>query len=163
MEYEILINDQKLAVEISEDKITVDGKEINAEISEQNGTFFIHQEKNISKANVIEKNGNQIKLLINGKTQELVVHDHITMLLDQLGMADQLEDKADQITAPMPGSIMDIMVKEGEEVQEGQALLILEAMKMENLIKAPTSATIKKINIQKGDSVEKNATLIEFE
>ncbi len=163
MEYEIHIDSRKLAVDITADKITVDGQEIQAEIIEKNGAYFIHQKKNISTARILSEDGNTLKLQINGKTQEVVVHDHISILLEKLGMSEVLADKEAEIKAPMPGSILEIMVNEGDEVEEGQAILILEAMKMENMIKAPSAATIKKVNIAKGDNVEKNATLIEFE
>ncbi len=62
----------------------------------------------------------------------------------------------------MPGLLLDIKVQEGQEVQKGEILLILEAMKMENVIKAPTDARIKHIKVQKGQTVEKNQLLIEF-
>jgi biotin carboxyl carrier protein len=62
----------------------------------------------------------------------------------------------------MPGNILDVLVSTGDKVAKGDPLLILEAMKMENVIKAPTDVTIQKINVLVGDNVEKNQTLIEF-
>jgi biotin carboxyl carrier protein len=62
----------------------------------------------------------------------------------------------------MPGLIIDLKVKQGDVVKAGDALLILEAMKMENIIKAPGEGTVKMIKAKKGDSVEKNQVLIEF-
>ena len=59
--------------------------------------------------------------------------------------------------------IIEFFVEEGDQVAAGQPLLILEAMKMENLIKSSSDGVIKKVSVSKGDSVEKNATLIEFE
>jgi biotin carboxyl carrier protein len=63
----------------------------------------------------------------------------------------------------MPGLILEINVSNGEEVKEGQALLVLEAMKMENTITSPKDGVIKYIGVTKGLSVAKNELLIEFE
>ena len=62
----------------------------------------------------------------------------------------------------MPGMIIDLRVKAGDQVKAGDPLLVLEAMKMENIIKAPGEGTVKQVKIKKGDTVEKNQVLIEF-
>ena len=67
------------------------------------------------------------------------------------------------IKAPMPGLILEISVKIGQEVKENDPLLILEAMKMENSITSPRDGIIKSILAKEGDAVEKNYILIEFE
>ncbi|MDX1317201.1 MAG: acetyl-CoA carboxylase biotin carboxyl carrier protein subunit, partial [Xanthomarina gelatinilytica] len=71
--------------------------------------------------------------------------------------------KVNEIKAPMPGLILDIHVKEGQEVKEDDALLILEAMKMENVLTSPRDGIIKSISVSKNDTVDKNQLLIEFE
>lgn len=67
------------------------------------------------------------------------------------------------VTAPMPGIILGILVKEGDSVSAGDALLVLEAMKMENEIHAPRSGTVKKIHVREGAEVRAGSELIEFE
>jgi len=67
------------------------------------------------------------------------------------------------VTAPMPGIILSILIKEGDTVSAGDALLVLEAMKMENEIHAPRSGTIKKIHVREGAEVRAGSELIEFE
>ncbi|AEC52773.1 putative acetyl-CoA carboxylase biotin carboxyl carrier protein subunit [Pyrococcus sp. NA2] len=66
------------------------------------------------------------------------------------------------VTAPMPGKILKILVKEGQEVKLGQGLLILEAMKMENEIPAPRNGVVKRILVKEGDSVDTGQPLIEL-
>ncbi|ASJ06533.1 acetyl-CoA carboxylase biotin carboxyl carrier protein subunit [Thermococcus pacificus] len=66
------------------------------------------------------------------------------------------------VTAPMPGKILRILVKEGEQVKTGQGLLILEAMKMENEIPAPKDGVVKKILVKEGDTVDTGQALIEL-
>jgi len=70
--------------------------------------------------------------------------------------------KVNDIKAPMPGMVLNILVTEGQEVKKGDPLIVLEAMKMENILKSPTDGTIKKIAITKGIAVEKNQLLIQF-
>jgi propionyl-CoA carboxylase alpha chain len=72
-------------------------------------------------------------------------------------------DHSKSVISPMPGAIISISVKEGDSVEDGQPLLVMEAMKMQNLIKSETAGKIKKINIKPGDAVAVDAVLIEFE
>jgi biotin carboxyl carrier protein len=62
----------------------------------------------------------------------------------------------------MPGLVLSVLVKEGDEVKKGDNLFVLEAMKMENIIKSPADVTIKSIKIKASDKVEKNQVLIQF-
>ncbi|CAD5243539.1 acetyl-CoA carboxylase biotin carboxyl carrier protein subunit [Thermococcus camini] len=66
------------------------------------------------------------------------------------------------VTAPMPGKILRILVKEGEQVKTGQGLVVLEAMKMENEIPAPKDGVVKKILVKEGDTVDTGQALIEL-
>jgi len=66
------------------------------------------------------------------------------------------------VTAPLPGVVKSILVKEGDEVHEGDALLILEAMKMESEIDATTSGTVKKIHVTEGTAVQEGEILVEI-
>ena len=67
------------------------------------------------------------------------------------------------IKAPMPGLILDINVKVGQDIKEDAPLLVLEAMKMENTLLSPRDGVIKYIAVSKGEAVDKNQLLIEFE
>ncbi len=64
-----------------------------------------------------------------------------------------------QVKAPMPGTILDVKVQNGQNVQKGQVLCVLEAMKMENEIQAPCAGKITSLNVRKGDSVETQALI----
>ncbi|MCP4213272.1 MAG: biotin/lipoyl-binding protein [bacterium] len=70
---------------------------------------------------------------------------------------------AGAVKAPLPGLILDIMVKENDTVKAGQNLLVMEAMKMENQVQAPHDGTIKKIFVNKGDSVAEEDPLVEID
>lgn len=66
------------------------------------------------------------------------------------------------VISPMPGVILDIKVKEGDSVSEGQAVIILEAMKMENEIVSEFTGTVSAIRVKKGDTVDTDAVLVEI-
>jgi len=65
-----------------------------------------------------------------------------------------------QVTSPMPGKVVKMIVREGEEVSMGQVIAIVEAMKMENTILSPANGTIDKVNVQEGDKVDTSLALV---
>ena len=101
--------------------------------------------------------------MVNNNRYEVDISDRLDLLINEMGFAlGSVKDIA-SIEAPMPGLILEINVKEGQEVSEDDPLLILEAMKMENVITSPRNGVIKHIAVTKGEAVEKNRLLIEFE
>lgn len=116
-------------------------------------------------AEIIDPNFHQktYKVKINNNTYNIHINNALDGLIKELGFEMGNSQKADKIIAPMPGLILEINVKTGDEVKENDALLILEAMKMENVISSPRDGTIKSISVKKGDAVDKNLILIEFE
>jgi biotin carboxyl carrier protein len=88
--------------------------------------------------------------------------DQFDELLHQLGMDNLTTATISEIKAPMPGLVLRILAYEGQEVQKGGNLLVLEAMKMENIIKAPADVIIKTVKINPGDKVEKNQVMMIF-
>jgi len=73
------------------------------------------------------------------------------------------EPNFNHINSYIPGTVIDILIKEGDKVAEGQSILILEAMKMYNDIKMPFKGKILKINVEKGQKIPKNFLMIEIE
>ena len=67
------------------------------------------------------------------------------------------------VTSPMAGAILSVLVKPGDGVRQGQPLVVLEAMKMENQITAPVAGTVKSVDIQEGESVEEGHVLLVLE
>ncbi len=80
-----------------------------------------------------------------------------------IGRGESGDESVREVVAPMPGKVVRVEVKEGEEVKKDQVLLAIEAMKMENLIKSPRKGKVKKVFVKEGDSVEARAVLIVFE
>ena len=100
---------------------------------------------------------------INGRQYPVSVKDKFELLLEKMGMNVGAGNKVNSIKAPMPGLIINLKVKVGDEVKTGDQLLILEAMKMENILKSPGDGKVKLVKVEKGNSVEKGQVLIEFE
>jgi biotin carboxyl carrier protein len=100
---------------------------------------------------------------IAGNNYEVKIEDHYDRLVKHLGLTAHSHVKMNTVKAPMPGMVLGIMVTEGQDVQKGDPLLILEAMKMENVLKAVGEGRVKAIKVQKGTAVDKNQLLIEME
>ncbi|HMQ06998.1 MAG TPA: acetyl-CoA carboxylase biotin carboxyl carrier protein subunit [Saprospiraceae bacterium] len=101
-------------------------------------------------------------LKINGADFDCKVNTRLSHLIRELGFNEKSKDVLGHIVAPMPGLVLSIMIEPGMHVEEGHNLLILEAMKMENIIKAPQSGIVEMIHIDKGDKVDKGQLLIQF-
>ncbi|HET8573301.1 MAG TPA: biotin/lipoyl-containing protein [Edaphocola sp.] len=110
----------------------------------------------------LDKQKKELTLRINGVEYRVTVQEPIDLLLQKMGLNMNLAKKAQSIKAPMPGLVLNIMVEEGQALKKGDPVLILEAMKMENVFKAPEDAVVKSIKIKAGQAVEKGAVLIEL-
>ena len=102
-------------------------------------------------------------LKINGSLIVLEAKNEFDILLEKMGMANVGSAKVSKLKAPMPGKVLDVLVTVGQEVVKGDGLVILEAMKMENVLKADGVGVVKSVNVSIGEAVEKNNVLIEFE
>lgn len=154
-----------LEVEFANEGITVDGKPFDWNIVQlSEGYFHILHDKKSYKAEVVkaDKAAKMFTLKINNHIHTVEVKDKFDLLLEKLGMNNSSAGKVNNMKAPMPGLIIDMKVKNGDSVKTGDPLLILEAMKMENILKSPGEGVVKSVKVKKGDTVEKNQVLIEF-
>lgn len=129
-----------------------------------NGHFHIlHHNKGYQAELVsLDRETKTVELKINTIKYTVQLHDKFDMLLEKMGMNTSAAGKVNVIKAPMPGLIIDLRVKIGDAVKQGDPLLVLEAMKMENVLKAPGEGIVKNVKVKKGDTVEKSQVLIEF-
>ncbi len=147
---EALMNNKPYAfdkVKLSEGKyhIIKDGRSYNVELIQ---------------ADYTEK---AFRIKVNEQIVELNVEDRFDLLLQQLGMDNLAASGVSELKAPMPGLVLEIPVENGQTIKKDDPLLVLEAMKMENVLKSPADLVIKNISVEKGQAVEKNQLLIEFE
>ena len=131
----------------------------------KNGQFHIIFKGLSLVADVIEANTKEKAFVIRINNNNYSVHlkDQYDELLQSLGMDILNNQKESEIKAPMPGRVLDVLLNIGSSVVKGDGVLVLEAMKMENVIKSPTDGVVKRIAVVKDQAVEKNEVLIEFE
>jgi biotin carboxyl carrier protein len=154
-----------LEVEFSDQGITVNGESFKWDIVNlANGHFHILHNGKSYRAEVInaDRSAKTFTLKINNHCYTTEVKDKFDLLLEKLGMNNGAAGKVNNIKAPMPGLIIEMKVKTGDSVKAGDQLLILEAMKMENILKSSGEGIVKSVKVKKGDTVEKNQVLIEF-
>lgn len=108
-----------------------------------------------------EKRTYEIEL--NANRYQVKISDALDQLISQMGLSAVASKEINELKAPMPGMILELMVEEGQRIEQGDNLLVLEAMKMENTLTAPRDGVIKTLSIEKGDTVEKNQLLLEMD
>ena len=165
--YKLKINDKAdYKVEKSSDKLLINGNEINADIRQLNEVSY-HIINDLKSYNVevasFDKAAKTAQIKVNGNLYTVTAQDQFDILLDQLGMSAMNANKVSDIKAPMPGLVLKLLVSEGTEVKKGDNLFVLEAMKMENIIKSPADVTVKSVKIKPGDKVEKGQVLLLFQ
>jgi len=167
--YTVNISDKNFEVDFDRQnakKGTVNGKnfEIDSVKIKEGSYHVIYENKSYNiEIESVDTENNTVKLNINGVNYSSKVNSELDMLLKELGMDNLSSKKVKELKSPMPGLVLDIMVEAGQEVKEGDNLLILEAMKMENNIKSPVDGVIAEVKCTKSSAVEKNEILIIFE
>jgi biotin carboxyl carrier protein len=163
--YTALVGKKSFEIEFSEDGIIINQQRVFPDIERlEEGYFHILYQNKSYRAEIVKADFKAKSFLIkvNGTTHSVDLKDRFDLLLEKMGMNSATAGKVNNIKAPMPGLIIDLKVKIGDLVKPGDTLLILEAMKMENIIKSPGEGVVKTVKIKKGESVEKNQVLIEF-
>jgi acetyl/propionyl-CoA carboxylase alpha subunit len=98
----------------------------------------------------------------NHTIYDLEFKNNLDLVLDKMGIKRSVETLNTDIKAPMPGKVIAILVSPNDQVKKGDGILILEAMKMENVLKASADCTIKAIHVTTGVNVEKGQLLVEL-
>ncbi|MCW9705829.1 acetyl-CoA carboxylase biotin carboxyl carrier protein subunit [Fodinibius salsisoli] len=130
---------------------------------QSNGRYLLRMGTKLYKIDNVEYDQHTVTFTLNGQWCSVDVRNEQDLLLDRLGFKTAAEIGEGELNAPMPGKILEILVKEGDEVALGDPVAILEAMKMENELKAPVSGIISSIAVAENDSLEKNALILEIE
>lgn len=130
-----------------------------------NGSYHILKDNRPYRAEVTEKDflKKTYTVSINNNTYDVHIGNALSRLIKNMGFEVGTAKQVNEIKAPIPGLILEIAVTEGQEVNENDTLLILEAMKMENTFHSPRAGVIKSIAVTKGQAVDKGQLLIEFE
>lgn len=161
--YRALVDDRAFDVTIQDDQLIVDGepRDYTFEVLREGYVSLIVDGKSVPVS--VEATGpDTIRVTIDSRRTEVQVKDERDLLVEEFGLG---EDRAGggKVRAPMPGLVLDVFVEEGDTVEAGQGLLVLEAMKMENELKAPAGGVVRTIHAASGEAVDKDALLIEIE
>jgi biotin carboxyl carrier protein len=105
----------------------------------------------------------EVNVWIAGRKIPVRVKDERDLLMERYGLQTFERHGRHEVHAPMPGLVVRVLVEVGQEVRQGQGLIVLEAMKMENEIRAEAAGVVNRIHVTDGDAVTKNAILLEFE
>lgn len=144
----------------------INGKEVTLDISVLSDTDrSVIWDRASHEVNLlgIDHDNKTVTLLINGKEKTVQLKSDLDVRLEQMGLSVGASKKMKNIKAPMPGLVLDVLVKPGQAIREGDNIVVLEAMKMENVLKATGEAVVKSIEVNKGQAIEKNQVIVEFE
>ena len=142
---------------------TLNDKDFGWDVSRvSENVYHVIKDNRSFNVEILEAEEGQQRIKVNGNLYETETIDKFDALLKKLGMEKGGAGKVNELKAPMPGLVLEISVEVGQAVTKGDRLLVLEAMKMENVIKSPTDATVASIEINKGETVEKNQVMIRF-
>ena len=164
--YNIKVNNKfDYKVENNGDKLLVNEETADADIQQYGlSTYHIIYNMGSYNAEVVsfDREAKTAEIKVNGSIYTVTAKDQFDVLLDKLGLSSLNNTRVSEVKAPMPGMVLKVFVSEGSEVKKGDNLFILEAMKMENIIKSPGDVIVKFIKIKPGDKVEKGQVLIGF-
>ena len=166
MQFETSLNEKSHEVTFSDDLSTasVNGSRYQIEFTTQaNGRRLMRIGTRLYRIDNLQIDGQEVTFTLNGRWHTVTVKDEQELLLERLGFKTAAASSAGMVNAPMPGKILEVMVDEEQEVEQGDPVIILEAMKMENELKAPSSGVVSSVMIEAGNSVEKNQPLLEIE
>ncbi|MFY0688810.1 MAG: acetyl-CoA carboxylase biotin carboxyl carrier protein subunit [Cyclobacteriaceae bacterium] len=164
MEFEIVTSGKKYALVDKNGEVLINGnKEDYSVIWRSDKKMILYRNQQAIEIELLGQKGKTFEIKVGERIHQVEVKDHLDLILDQLGLNDMNKHVINEIVAPMPGSILKVFVQPGQKVVKGDHLIILEAMKMENIIKSPISGIIKSVSASEGANVEKNHSLIEFE
>jgi biotin carboxyl carrier protein len=143
-------------------KINGHGQDIKIFEDEEGFTFIEYKNKKFL-AEITDKNQNKYSVLLNGLSYTFTIESPISYRRRKYLEKHKQTSKLEIISAPMPGKVVELLVEENAHVKEGEAILILEAMKMQNEIIAIVAGKIRNIHVKAGDSVTKDEVLMEIE
>lgn len=133
-------------------------------VSLGNGRFhMIHKHRSYT-ATLVSLNSEEKRAVVrvNGAQYTVEMEDAFDQLLKEMGMDSLMAATVSDVKAPMPGKVIRVIAQPGEEVKKGDDLLVLEAMKMENVLQSPADGTIAAVRVSPGDTVDKNTVLVVF-
>jgi len=163
MKYEVEIGGSRRTVEIksfADGRLAaiVDGRELAGEVTQHGSAtyLFVSDERRVYEIQLEQKNDGTANVEVGGARLSARVIDpkHRSRVADQGASGRQ------QILSPMPGKVVRLMVAVGDEVELGQGVIVVEAMKMQNELKSPKDGKVSQVTVQEGQTVTASQALI---
>lgn len=156
--YRVNVGNHEYVVDVSGDQVAVDGKPIQASlIALNNGGLVMLRRDNRARELHVQSQGNRAySFMVNG-------HQLMAQVDKGNGKTRKRTDPAaaGAINAPMPGMVVNVLVKEGQRVDSGEPLVILESMKMQMQLRSPFTGQVSKVAVNNRSQVEKGTLLVQ--
>jgi biotin carboxyl carrier protein len=143
-------------------RVSVDGNEFLVDGKKTGRTNYSLIVDNRSFEVEVDNTGDEYRVLVDGRNYRVHLVDERRLRVGGAQSGLELQGRQN-VSVPMPGKIIAVLVSEGDTVEKGQGLVIVEAMKMENEVRSPIGGEVKEIKIKPGDTVEGGAVLIVVE
>ncbi len=161
--YKVTVENAVYEVNSENGNFSIENKSFEADILEfKEGKFHIISDHKSYTAEILsfDTEEKSFQIRVNNNIYSVAVQDRFDQLLKQMGIDGAAGKKINDIKAPMPGMVLQVMVESGQVIKKGDAIVVLEAMKMENILKSPSDGVVKKVHVIKGDKVEKNQVMV---
>jgi len=160
MKYITIINKKQFEIEIvGEGRLMVNGVLHEVDFLELRNSLYSIIKDNRSLEIVIEEtSADQYEIMLGGRLYDGQILDERALLM--INRKGGIKLNSGEVNSPMPGLIVEVRTAVGDIVEEGQTVVILESMKMQNELKAPRTGTVTQIAVNKGQTVEKGALLV---
>ena len=161
------LGEQTYTVEIEETgkglyRVSVDGNEFFVDGKKTGRTNYSLIVDNRSFEIEVDNAEDEYRVLVDGRNYHVNLVDERRVRVGGTQSDLQLQGRQ-RVSVPMPGKVIEVLVSEGDNVEKGQGLVIVEAMKMENEVRSPITGEVKEIKVRAGDAVEGGAILIVIE
>jgi len=168
MKYTVSIGDRTFELSIRRVRdgleVALDGRRLTVDMVQVGSTQRFSLLVNGRSHDVqIYGNGQDYQVIVAQRQYGVTVESERSRLLKNLALVKGMRDEVQEIKAAMPGLVIGVEVSEGDQVQVGDGLVIVEAMKMENELRAPRQGTVKQVFVRQGMTVDQGQTLVLIE
>ena len=164
MKYRTKTGQYVFDLELTDGRVLVDGREVVTSFVPAGVDAYSLLLDGRSARVLIDAGGPNgvLRVTLNGSVFDFEVLDERGLLLERFGLKSVASRSTQRVTAPMPGLVRRVLVEQGQQVETGQGLLVLEAMKMENELRAEIDGQVHSIATRDGATVRKNDLLLEI-
>jgi biotin carboxyl carrier protein len=141
---------------IDADNITLNDSEVN------NQMILDNNKSKLVSVKGVDHELKRYQIQIDGRIYHVQISDEVDQQILTMNLKSKRSNQLKELRAPMPGLVRQVNVQVGDQVDAGDSLFILEAMKMENLLKSPVNGKVSDVFVKPGESVEKNQVLLSF-